>query len=89
MKLCLRRSFIEIFTCIEILFLCMLLDSIKSWRGVEQWLARWAHNPKVGGSNPFPAIFYKQVQICFLAMKQQLQFILVRRHSSVGRATES
>jgi hypothetical protein len=22
---------------------------------VEQWLARWAHNPKVGGSNPPPA----------------------------------
>ena len=59
MKLCLRRSFIEIFTCIEILFLCMLLDSIKSWRGVEQWLARWAHNPKVGGSSPPPAIFYE------------------------------
>ena len=26
-------------------------------RGVEQGLARWAHNPKVGGSNPPPAIF--------------------------------
>jgi hypothetical protein len=24
-------------------------------RGVEQWLARWAHNPKAGGSNPSPA----------------------------------
>ena len=23
--------------------------------GVEQWPARWAHNPKVSGSNPFPA----------------------------------
>ena len=22
---------------------------------MEQWLARWAHNPKVGGSNPPPA----------------------------------
>ena len=22
---------------------------------MEQWLARWAHNPKVGGSNPSPA----------------------------------
>ena len=29
-----------------------------SYRGVEQGLARWAHNPKVGGSNPSPAIFY-------------------------------
>ncbi len=23
---------------------------------MEQGLARWAHNPKVGGSNPLPAI---------------------------------
>jgi hypothetical protein len=28
------------------------------WRGVEQWLARWAHNPKAAGSNPAPAIFF-------------------------------
>lgn len=28
-----------------------------NYRGVEQWLARWAHNPKAGGSNPSPAIF--------------------------------
>ncbi len=27
-------------------------------RGMEQWLARWAHNPKAGGSNPSPAIFF-------------------------------
>ena len=31
----------------------------KGWTikfsGVEQWPARWAHNPKVGGSNPSPA----------------------------------
>ena len=26
-------------------------------RGVEQLVARWAHNPKVGGSNPPPATF--------------------------------
>ncbi len=24
-------------------------------RGVEQLVARWAHNPKVRGSNPLPA----------------------------------
>ena len=30
---------------------------IRFYRGVEQGLARWAHNPKVGGSNPPPAIF--------------------------------
>lgn len=33
-----------------------LLLSLKRYRGVEQWLARWAHNPKAGGSNPSPAI---------------------------------
>jgi hypothetical protein len=27
-----------------------------TYRGMEQWLARWAHNPKAGGSNPSPAI---------------------------------
>lgn len=31
---------------------------IYPYRGVEQWLAHWAHNPKVGGSNPSPAIFF-------------------------------
>ena len=25
------------------------------YSGVEQWLACWAHNPEVGGSNPSPA----------------------------------
>ena len=30
---------------------------VTDYRGVEQGLARWAHNPKVGGSNPSPAIF--------------------------------
>jgi hypothetical protein len=36
-----------------ILAIVYLLD-----RGVEQWLARWAHNPKAGGSNPSPAISF-------------------------------
>lgn len=27
-------------------------------RGVEQWLARWAHNPKAVGSSPTPANFF-------------------------------
>ncbi len=31
------------------------------YRGVEQWLARWAHNPKVVGSNPAPAIFFRPI----------------------------
>ncbi len=29
---------------------------LLSYRGVEQWLARWAHNPKAVGSSPTPAI---------------------------------
>ncbi len=34
----------------KISYIKMLYD-----RGVEQLVARWAHNPKVGGSNPPPA----------------------------------
>jgi hypothetical protein len=30
---------------------------VLSYRGVEQWLARWAHNPKAVGSSPTPANF--------------------------------
>lgn len=29
----------------------------RDYRGIEQLEARWAHNPKVGGSSPPPAIF--------------------------------
>jgi hypothetical protein len=29
---------------------------IGTRRGIEQWLARRAHNPEVAGSNPVPAI---------------------------------
>ena len=32
---------------------------------MEQGLARWAHNPKAGGSNPSPAIFCVFVSIAF------------------------
>ena len=31
---------------------------------MEQGLARWAHNPKVGGSNPSPANFLRLNSIC-------------------------
>lgn len=52
----------------------------KICRGVEQGLARWAHNPKVGGSNPFPANFL------FLAAQRVLsvQLFFLWRYSSVG-----
>ena len=28
---------------------------VRQYRGVEQLVARWAHNPKVAGSSPVPA----------------------------------
>jgi hypothetical protein len=31
---------------------------VSTYRGVEQLAARWAHNPKVVGSNPSPATYY-------------------------------
>ena len=31
-------------------------------RGVEQLVARWAHNPKVAGSSPVPATREKRVK---------------------------
>ena len=30
------------------------------YRGVEQLVARWAHNPKVAGSSPVPATQIKE-----------------------------
>ena len=32
-------------------------------RGVEQLVARWAHNPKVAGSSPVPATQIKTPQL--------------------------
>jgi hypothetical protein len=32
----------------------------KQHRGMEQLVARWAHNPKVGGSSPPPATKKKE-----------------------------
>lgn len=31
------------------------MRELKINGGIEQWSARWAHNSKVNGSNPFPA----------------------------------
>ncbi len=38
---------------LEVISLCFL------YRGVEQWLARWAHNPKAVGSSPTPANYHQ------------------------------
>ncbi len=35
------------------------------YRGIEQLVARRAHNPEAGGSSPPPATKRKQMQICF------------------------
>ena len=40
--------------CVVVIDLCKL-KIITS--GVAQWLACWAHNPKVHGSRPFPLLF--------------------------------
>ncbi len=42
---------VEFFTC----FKREVRVSLYPYRGMEQWLARWAHNPKVVGSSPTPA----------------------------------
>ena len=34
-------------------------------RGVEQLAARWAHNPKVGGSSPPPATNFEAFSLFF------------------------
>ena len=33
----------------------VIFRKVFIYRGVEQLVARWAHNPKVVGSNPTPA----------------------------------
>jgi hypothetical protein len=52
---------------------------------VEQWLARWAHNPKVGGSNPPPATEFqvrserreKRFSPCFMLLAFQNSYPLI------------
>ena len=50
-------------------------------RGVEQLVARWAHNPKVRGSNPLPATNIKgsdsfMIPFLFLGNRSCFLFIL-------------
>ena len=41
---------------------CCYTNTVKMiHRGVEQLAARWAHNPKVVGSNPTPATKLKKL----------------------------
>jgi hypothetical protein len=48
------------------------LDWLAQCCGMEQWLARWAHNPKVGGSNPSPAMNESRETIGFEPVISQL-----------------
>lgn len=43
--------------------------------GMEQMAARWAHNPKVGGSSPSPAI---------LLIVLNLSYIYIKKHRVSG-----
>ena len=59
----------------ESLFLRQFYVLTRLYRGVEQLVARWAHNPKVGGSSPPSAtneiknvssfLFYIFNNLCF------------------------
>ena len=40
---------------LESVFHVSKLHRDRTYRGVEQLVARWAHNPKVTGSSPVPA----------------------------------
>ena len=53
------------------------------YRGVEQMVARRAHNPKVVGSNPAPAtiIFQGNEVISLLLNKNVIIYILTQRQS--------
>ena len=45
--------------------LFFLVIFVPQYRGVEQLAARWAHNPKVGGSSPPPATKYLKELVIF------------------------
>ena len=52
----------------------MYIFAIIIHRGVEQLVARRAHNPKVGGSSPLPAtiengLLKQVVRFCFIILK--------------------
>ncbi len=55
---------------------------------MEQWLARWAHNPKVGGSNPPPATRIKAGSI-FAKMLSALPYTINRKTLQNKTRTES
>ncbi len=56
-----------------------MLES-QPYRGMEQWLARWAHNPKAVGSSPTPAITPQPSAEAFFSLGGIAQLV---------RATES
>lgn len=72
------------------------LSTVAGWSSPE---ARWAHNPKVAGSNPAPAIIFCCAQIAQLVEQKTenlrvvgsiptLGIIIIRDTSSGGRALD-
>jgi hypothetical protein len=62
------------------------------YRGMEQWLARWAHNPKAGGSNPSPANYRPQLPaeaLFLVTMESCSDFLDYGGIAQLVRATES
>ena len=45
------------------LTLTLNLIGCRHYRAVEQLVARWAHNPKVAGSNPARAKFWRSSSV--------------------------
>ena len=49
----------------------------KIYRGVEQLVARWAHNPKVAGSSPVPATTSLQRKLEAFFMREKWEVVVV------------
>jgi hypothetical protein len=49
----------------------------KIHRGVEQSVARWAHNPKVAGSSPVPATTSLQRKLEAFFMRKKWEVVVV------------
>ncbi len=73
------------FSHLTILRSCAIISKLNQYRGVEQLVARRAHNPEVVGSNPSPAttkktVFDKKTVFFFTIRKNKLLLL-----SSEGR----
>ena len=60
-----------------------VLLKIRNDRGVEQQVARWAHNPKAGGSNPSSATSKKPLNYQWLFFIYHV-FIFLQYFGTIG-----